>query len=127
MGLSRWSKDTQRKLSELSDSLDRDYGLMILPITIIILLAGIPLIFIEMIAPAEKIENECFHVLDTKKPGYRKNPTCVKCGKEMCQSRNNKGGNCMLLRGHEGRHRNPFLKESSEWLPFGDTRLGDGA
>lgn len=121
----KFAKRVQTRCTELAQSIERDHGLKGLPIALVFMMVAIPFMLIEMLTWTAAENPVCDHRIDNKRPGYRKDPHCSRCGKPLCTARNERGGVCMKERGHAGFHHNPFLKDNSEWRSTGSTLLND--
>jgi hypothetical protein len=122
-----FAKRIATRCTELSQRLDKDYGVCMMPVILLVTLVGVPFMFIEMLTWEKPSAPVCDHRIDNKRANYRKDPYCSRCGKPLCTSRNEYGGVCLLLRGHDGLHRNPYLKQSSEWRAHGSTLINNEA
>jgi hypothetical protein len=116
-----FSKRVQTRFSELAHSLDKDHGLMAMPVILVVTLCAIPFMLIEMLTWRKVDLPACDHLIDNKRAGYRKDPHCSRCSKPLCTARNEYGGVCLRERGHKGPHRNAYLKQQSEWRSHGST------
>jgi hypothetical protein len=121
----KFAQRMQTRCIELAQALDKDYGLVVMPLVLVVTLCAIPFMFIEMVTWTKAALPACDHRIDNKRAGYRKDPHCSRCGKPLCTSRNEYGGVCLRDRGHDGLHRNPYLKQNSEWRAHGSTLLND--
>lgn len=123
----KFSKRAQNWCSELSNGLDKDYGLLALPVGMVLMLVSIPFMFIEMVTWTKAEVPPCDHRIDNKRANYRKDPRCSRCGIPLCTSRSEYGGVCLRERGHSGLHCNPNLRRNSEWRSQGSTLLNNEA
>lgn len=115
MSLNGFCKQIQAQSAELCNRWDRDHGLWILPLILIITIGTIPFMFIEMLT-FQPPKVECRHRIDNRRANYRVDPYCVICNKPLCTARNANGASCMLQRNHNGGHHNPYFTSWSDWV-----------
>jgi hypothetical protein len=119
----KFAKRIQTRCAELSQGLDREYGLLAMPVILVVTIWAIPFMFIELVTWTAPEPPACDHRIDNKRAGYRRDPWCSRCSEPLCTAKNEYGGVCLRTRGHPGLHRNPYLREHSEWRGTGSTLL----